>query len=496
MGTININNLNFRYNQMSDYLFQNVNLNIDETWKLGLVGRNGRGKTTLLKILSGDLPSDNSVNTDMKFYMYPQNIEDPSRLVSDIVTNLSGINIYDMWKIEIEFEKLHLSDDVLERQFDTLSPGEQTKVLLAILFADERGFQLIDEPTNHLDIQGRQIVSEYLKNKKGFIVVSHDKYFLNEVIDHVISINKADIDTIKGNYDTWETKKNLQDSLEIEQKKHLTSEIKNLNKIATKRKEWAGKSEKQKNKTKGQKDNLDKGFIGHKSAKMMKKSKLLEDRSNKSLEESRELLKNIDVESPLSMNFKKFTQDKSLIHVQNLILKTNKISTPETSFYLNNDDIISLVGRNGIGKTTIFRQIMGISQPFEVYGEIKIKPQLKISYLEQLQEFTENIEKLAEIKNVDVQLIYSNLRKMGFERESFPMPISQMSLGQQQKVKLAVSFSEESNVYLWDEPLNYVDIITREQIIKMIKNQKPTMIVIDHDLDFINEISNKKIVLG
>lgn len=120
MGTIQINNLSFKYNQMSDQLFDHVDLNIDDAWKLGLIGRNGRGKTTLLKILMHQLDFQGQITTNLQFYYYPQKIVHPQQTVRNLVLKLSGLVDYDMWKIEMELAKLKLSSQLLERKFSTL----------------------------------------------------------------------------------------------------------------------------------------------------------------------------------------------------------------------------------------------------------------------------------------------------------------------------------------------------------------------------------------
>ncbi|WP_334341074.1 ATP-binding cassette domain-containing protein [Companilactobacillus sp. HBUAS56275] len=204
MGTIQIKDVSFRYDQMATDLFSKINLKIDESWKLGLIGRNGRGKTTLLKMIMGQLNFSGEIISNLNFYYYPQTVVDKNVLTVEVVKNLAQLEDYDLWRIEIELEKLQVDADVLQRKFSNLSPGEQTKVLLAILFLDESGFQLLDEPTNHLDIEGRKTVAKYLKGKKGFIVISHDKNFLNPVINHVISIDRNEISVYKGNFDTWQ----------------------------------------------------------------------------------------------------------------------------------------------------------------------------------------------------------------------------------------------------------------------------------------------------
>lgn len=495
MGTIQIENMSYKYDQMVDNLFDSLNLQIDESWKLGLIGRNGRGKTTLMKILLGQLPYQGKVVSNLNFYYYPQKVVNKNKSTTEVIKELTNLEEYDFWKIEVELEKLKVKNDILNQTFSTLSPGEQTKILLAILFIDDYGFQLIDEPTNHLDIDGRQVVADYLKSKQGFIVISHDKTFLNEVIDHVISINRQNVDIYKGNFDVWEREKNLQDQSQFDEKRQLKKDISRLHETAVKRKNWSNQSEKQKNKTGLQKVNLDKGFITHKAAKMMKKAKTVSKRVDEEIEKKQSLLKNIEIEEPIQLNYHELNHPKTLIKVDNLELSHGDVRTPKTSFKVPVDQVVSLIGKNGIGKTTIFKQLLGIEQPFEQTGDILIAKGIKISYLAQEDQLVGNIRQLAQDKKIDPEMVFSNLRKLGFERNLFEQAVESMSQGQKRKVALAISLSQEANLYFWDEPLNYLDVITRQQIIEAIKKQHPTMLLIDHDKDLIDEISDQKIIL-
>lgn len=496
MGTIQIENVSFKYDQMMDNLFDSLNLKIDESWKLGLIGRNGRGKTTLLKMLLGQLKYSGQIVSNLNFYYYPQVVENKNLPTIEIVKQLANIEEYDLWKIEIELEKLQVDTEVLQQEFATLSPGERTKVLLAILFIDESGFQLIDEPTNHLDIEGRKVVSDYLKGKKGFIVISHDKSFLNPVIDHVISIDRNDVAVYKGNFDTWQEQRKIQDDYELVQKEQLKKDINRLHETAVKRENWSKQSESQKNKKKyHEKVNLDKGFIGAKSAKMMKKAKNAERRVNSAIEDKQKLLKNIEIEAPITLNYEKISHPQELVQVNNLILKHADFETPKVSFTVKTSQVVALIGQNGIGKTTIFKQILGLSQPFTQSGDIVMANHLKVSYLRQDNELNGTIAQLADEKQIEVELVFSNLRKLGFERYLFDQPVEKMSQGQRRKVALALSLSESANLYFWDEPLNYLDVITRQQIIETIQKQRPTMLLIDHDQDLIDAVSSVKVKL-
>ena len=206
MGTIQIKNLSFRYDGQTKWLFDHFSLSLDESWKLGLIGRNGRGKTTFLNLLLGKYTYHGMIQSNVRFNYFPQPVIDPTQNTAMLLTSLAALDMTDIWKLEVEMAKLNLDEACLDQPFSTLSPGERTKALLAALFTNDTTFQLIDEPTNHLDLPGRQTVADYLRKKTGFIVVSHDRDFVNQIIDHVLSIDRAKIQLFHGNYDTLSRK--------------------------------------------------------------------------------------------------------------------------------------------------------------------------------------------------------------------------------------------------------------------------------------------------
>ncbi len=140
MGSIQIKNLSFRYDGMLTNLFDQLNLNIDESWKLGLIGRNGRGKTTFLKLLLGKYTYQGELNSSVDFNYFPQRISDPTQLTKQVLLKIAGLDDSELWRIQVEMDKLQLTDSALERPFETLSPGERTKALLAVMFTDNQTF--------------------------------------------------------------------------------------------------------------------------------------------------------------------------------------------------------------------------------------------------------------------------------------------------------------------------------------------------------------------
>ena len=200
MSLIQVSNLTFAYDGSYENIFENVSFQIDTNWRLGFTGRNGRGKTTFLNLLLGKYEYRGSISASVDFSYFPFDVQDKRVFAMDVVEQI--VPEYQYWQLAREMNALQLDEEVLYRPFETLSNGEQTKLMLAVLFLRENNFLLIDEPTNHLDIQGREIVSRYLNSKKGFILVSHDRVFLDGCVDHILSINKTNIEVQRGNFST------------------------------------------------------------------------------------------------------------------------------------------------------------------------------------------------------------------------------------------------------------------------------------------------------
>ena len=241
MSLIQVSNLTFAYEGSYENIFENVNFQIDTNWRLGFTGRNGRGKTTFLNLLLGKYEYRGSISASVAFSYFPYPVVDGSVLAMDAVEAMYPD--YEYWRLQREMAKLQLDDEVLYRPYDTLSNGEQTKLQLAVLFSKENNFLLIDEPTNHLDIRGRELVSQYLGGKKGFILVSHDRSFLDGCVDHILSINRSDIQVCKGNFSTWMENKQRQDDFERAENEKLKKEISRLEETAREKAQWADTAE-------------------------------------------------------------------------------------------------------------------------------------------------------------------------------------------------------------------------------------------------------------
>ncbi|GBG96617.1 ribosomal protection-like ABC-F family protein [Lactococcus termiticola] len=477
MSNIHISSLNLSYG--SKVIFDNAELNIDLSWQLGLVGRNGRGKTSLLKLLAERIPVSQ---------YFPQTIPNPSQLTFYLLQDLIAV---EQWQIERELNLLKVDLDCLWRPFESLSGGEKTKCLLALLFLDEGGFSLIDEPTNHLDQASREDLLYYLNQKKsGFIIVSHDRDFLNRATDHTLAIERQDIRLYQGNYATYEAEKALTDQQEASENQKHEREIARLKLTARSKADWSGKREKSKNKG----EFSDNGFESARAARMMKKSKQLERRLQQEITEKEGLLKNIEKINPLTMNTKK-SKSPVLLSLEEVILSYDQPLFEPVSLDLKAGDILSIEGPNGSGKTSLLKAILSDFDA-SLSGEIKKAHQLKISYLSQNQSYRGQLRDLAEYYHLDLELFYNNLRKLGLERKSFEQAIESMSQGEQKRVALAKSLTESAELYLWDEPLNYLDVFNQDQLIDLIHQHRPSMILIEHDRRFLEAVRAETIQLA
>ena len=249
MSVIKIENLTFAYPSSFDNIFENVSFQIDTNWKLGFIGRNGRGKTTFLNILQGKYEYQGKITSSVQFDYFPYSVPDRSKITNSILQGICPIA--EEWQIMRELSYLEVDENCLYRPFDTLSNGEQTKVLLAALFLNEGHFLLIDEPTNHLDMRARELVSAYLRKKKSFILVSHDRCFLDGCIDHVLSINRSNIEVQSGNYSSYMENFERQQDFERRQNSRLQSDIQRLQETTKRTANWANKVEKTKRTVRG-----------------------------------------------------------------------------------------------------------------------------------------------------------------------------------------------------------------------------------------------------
>ena len=495
MSIIQVSNLTFAYEGNYENIFENASFQIDTNWKLGFTGRNGRGKTTFLNLLLGKYEFQGSISTSVTFSYFPYHVADKTMFAINVVEEIYPD--YQHWQLSREMNALLLDEEVLYRPFETLSNGEQTKLMLAVLFLKENNFLLIDEPTNHLDIQGRVLVSRYLNSKRGFILVSHDRAFLDGCVDHILSINKASIEVCRGNFSTWYENKQRRDAFEQAENEKLKREIRRLEETAKEKADWSDTAERRKLRHDPMEVDNVKGWRplqGAKAKKAMARSKAIEKRQQTAIEEKSQLLKNIERSDTLKI-FQTPFHTKRLVSLTDISICYGEHPVCSgITFEIQQGDRIALQGTNGSGKSSIIKMICGESIPYT--GELRTGNGLKISYVSQdTAHLRGKLSDFARYNGIDESLFLSMLAKLDVPKAQMEKDMASLSAGQKKKVLLAKSICEPVHLHIWDEPMNYIDVISRMQIEELLLQFHPTILFVEHDREFCENIATKVIRL-
>ena len=483
---IKIENLTFSYPGSYDNIFEHVSFQIDSSWKLGLIGRNGRGKTTLLNLLRGKYEYSGTITGPMQFDYFPYPVSDQTRLTTEILQEVCPSA--EEWQFMREFSFLDIDADILWRPFSTLSNGEQTKVLLAALFLNEGRFLLIDEPTNHLDAAARQKVAAYLRKKKSFILVSHDRHFLDGCVDHILSLNRTSIEVQSGTFSSWMENFEQKQASEQAQSERLKKDIKRLSLSAKRAAAWSDRTEASKIGA------ADKGYVGHKAAKMMKRSKAAESRKQQAIAQKSALLKNTEYAGTLKIHPLSYHAELLASFSDVSVYYGSTCVCPPVSLEIRRGERVVIDGANGSGKSSLLKLLLGRS--IDHTGTVKVGSGLRISYVPQdTSHLCGRLTEYAAARSLDESLFKAILRKMDFERIQFEKNMEDFSGGQKKKVLLAGSLCEQAHLYIWDEPLNFIDIYSRMQIEQLIAEFQPTMLFVEHDGAFREAAATRIVTL-
>lgn len=502
MSQINVNGLTFYYEGSFDNIFEDVSFSIDTNWKLGFIGRNGKGKTTFLNLLLGKYSYRGSIDSSVRFEYFPYVItaEQAELTASEFICDIKPD--CEEWRVICELSQLRENADLLYRPFKTLSHGERTKVLLAVLFSGENDFLLIDEPTNHLDAEARETVKEYLASKKGFILVSHDRDLLDACTDHVLVLNRRSIEVQSGNFTSWWENKQKRDQFAIAENEKHKKEIKKLRQAAKRTSEWADKNERTKIGFDPIKEHdrciSTRAYIGAKTKKMQSRVKQMEKRIDREIEEKEGLLNDLERTDELKLS--------QLAHHKNTLINIRdysvKYPTAEEPVFTGLDlevkrgDRIALHGGNGCGKSTLIHSILqkaGYSErgaDITENGICETASGLIISYVDQdTSGLRGSISEYCDSRGLDLSMFCTILRQLNLERAQLVKKIEEFSEGQKKKVLLAASLLTPAHIYIWDEPLNYIDVFSRIQLEELLLSYEPTMLFVEHDVRFREKIA-------
>lgn len=479
MSIIKIEDLSFAY-PGGEYIFKNLDLRLDSSWRLGLVGRNGRGKSSLLRLLMGELEHEGRIISPLSFEYFPRAVSRPERPALELLEELTP-GARD-WERERELGLLGFDPTSLEKSFSELSKGEGTKLLLSALFLNEGSFPLIDEPTNHLDAQGRRQAARYLRGKEGFILVSHDRDFLDGCADHILALNRDGAELQSGNFSSWYTNFRQRQDFEQARERELKKEIKRLRQAGRRNETWSDRVEASKSGA------ADRGYVGHKAAKMMKRAKSIETRQQRALDEKEGLLKNLETAESLKLFPLEYPRE-ALLSFSGLVPRYgDRAVCAPLSYRLRRGERLSLLGSNGSGKSSLLKLLTGRGPGYD--GELSLGSGLSISYVGQDTDFLSGpISGYAREMGLEESLFRAVLHKLGFEKGGFGEDMEKLSAGQKKKILLAGSLCQRAHLYLWDEPLNFIDLYSRVQLEELILRFAPSMIFVEHDAAFTRTVA-------
>lgn len=479
-----LKNVSFQYEKMLEPIFDKINLSINENWKLGLIGKNGSGKTTFMNLLLGNLEFEGVIETPLEFKYFPNYPDDSENelTVEILMRRNPGV---EPWEIEKELNLLELQYGLLYQPFSSLSGGEQAKMMLLEMFLDKKNFPLIDEPTNNLDFHGRNLVADYLNQQSGYIVISHDEFFLNQFVDHVLSINKNTIDIIAGDMNTWRTESENANKLTTEKNNQLKKEISRLKESSQRISHWGNQREKLTNDASSRRV----------AAKQMKRSKAVQKRQKSKIEEKSQLIDNVITTMELEMHV--LVPKKRIVTMRNFsIIRNGQPLFKPINLELLPEERLFIRGENGVGKSTLLQFILNPAK-FETSGEYDIHIPSKVSFLQQKSIAKDDYFAFFDFLGKEQkEVLWRILSELGLSRSKFyHFSSQQWSEGELKKIQIAKSIFDPSELYIWDEVTNYLDIDVISQLTNTLQKKMPTMLAVDHNDKFVHEVATQTLIL-
>ena len=531
MSTIICRRLTFGYPGVEGNIFEDLDLVIDTQWRSALTGRNGRGKTTLLRLIHGELgPDRGGVERSQPTAYFPRAVVEPDEAVRNVVKD--AIGPFRTWEAEMddlladgsdealaayggildayqeaggyeidaglegELSALGIGETYWDRSFSSLSGGEQTRCLLASVFArathggpHASTFALIDEPTNHLDRDGRRLLADYLRAKAGFLLVSHDRAFLDACCDHVVALNRDTVEVERTSFSAWRERFRLRLARQRADNAALKQEIARLGQVATDRRAGALKRESEKG------AHVDKGFISARAKRQMRKAVSAERRAENAADERRLTLVDMEKERRLALP-DVGRKVGSLVVANDLSLwRGDKAVFANVSFTVAPGDRVAIVGPNGCGKTSLLDQIE--TQEHRHTGTLLKPGHVAVARTFQHPQWTSGpLRDHLQGAGIDESRFRQVMAVLGVRGGVLDGRIEDLSHGQQKKIDLARSFLASADLLLWDEPLNFIDIDAREQIEDVLLADQPTVVFVEHDAAFVERVATQVIDLS
>ncbi len=470
MALFHLQNISLTFT--ADPILQDISFQIENGERLCIVGRNGEGKSTLLKIISGEQPPDSGEifrSKELKIGFLPQDAfiadEQNSKTVFEIVAK--GLISQDEWQKQAEVQRI-LSHLQLEASscFKELSGGTKRRVLLARTLVSRPDILLLDEPTNHLDLQSLLWLEDFLLRRiKTLVFITHDRAFLRRIATRIIEIDRGRIFDWTCNYDTFLQRRETLLNAELEQEKRFDKKL-------SEEEAWIRKSIKARR-------TRNEGRV-----RELKKMRQERKARRKHLSQA-----NIQInEGERSGNL--------VAKIKNLTFSyDNKVLIKNFSTQIMRGERIGIIGANGIGKTTLIKLLFGNLPPDS--GTIKIGTNIELIWFDQLREQLDSntsVKDTLAAENDWVETAKGRRHVLGylkdflFEPQRSMLPVRMLSGGERARLLLARLFLKPSNVLILDEPTNDLDIETLELLEEKLSEYKGTLLVISHDRAFLNNV--------
>lgn len=456
-------------------IFNDINFILNDNEKLGLIGRNGCGKSTLLKIISGELEKDDGNIITSKNYRIgylQQHLQFKEKTILDEVCSaLPEYKQDNFWEVEKILQDIGFSMEDLNRSPDEFSGGWQIRLNLAKLLVAEPDLLLLDEPTNYLDIISIRWLKQFLKEwKKSFILITHDRVFLNDVITHTLIIHRGTSKKITGNvdqmYEQIATDEETYEKTRLNENKKREQIEKYINRFR---------------------------YKSTLAKQVQSKIKMLDKQEQK---EKLDDIQNLEFD----FNYKNIITNKPFIEVENLTFgyEKNNILIKNFNFKVEKGDKICVIGKNGKGKSTLLKLLIG--ELYQNSGSIDINNKVDIGYFGQMNINRLNLsntieEELWEIdKTLPRNKILNIAGTMMFTGDDYKKRLSVLSGGEKSRVLLGKIILKPCNLLLLDEPTNHLDMESCISLMEAINNFAGASITITHNEDFLNNVANKLIV--
>lgn len=531
---LRVENVSKSYNGKD--VLNNISFSLDEGEKAGIIGLNGIGKTTLLRIIADEEKPDSGKiikdkNILIGYFKQEFKISEEDRDIVSFIKKFIGIDVIEKhmneaekamktdeskiqefcdlqeeymrldgynidYKLDQILSGLGLDNTIKEKKISELSGGQKEKVMLAAILLKGTDLLLLDEPTNNLDIKSMNWLEKYLKNNNSpMLIVSHDRKFLDDVITKVMEIDfyTRNVKEYPGNYSEYKKFKKDEQNAELRKYNEQQEKIGELRKSITQKKEWAQRGNKQ-----GVSDNdkYTRGYIRDRSQGLASNAKKIEAQINQMNKIERPKIKNrlhIDING-------ENTKGNKNIETRNLVSGyANGFKNEPVTTSIEYGDRLVIMGNNGSGKSTFLRTLIGKQKP--ISGEQNVGSGVKIGYLAQdtKENTAETIEdyfkKSIDYANLeDKSLIYTVLKQFNFDYEERTKKYSMLSPGERTRLKLAIFSMQDINSLVLDEPTNHLDIEALEAIEEVLKDFDGTVIAISHDREFIKNILPTKIL--